>query len=336
MKKTLMYIVLLFISLLNYSVHAQEKMIADTVALVKSVREELKPDTVKVGIYVTSIHDIDFKQKEYAVNLWLWLKYKNKDFDFLQNLEVPMAKNVSRSFATIDTTGHQIYLLMKLQCVMKDSWKIGNFPFDRQTLRFNIENSQFDSHSLIFVPDTVGKHYDPRFAVNGWTIDSCLLSTSTKAYETAFGDETAMKPHSEYSAFRLRLVIRREASGLFWKMFLGMYIAFLIAYVCFYIHADGMDSRFGLSVGALFAVIGNKYIIDSALPESTSFTLVDTLHGLTLAFILSVVTATAYSLKLIKQNKIEKSRKFDMITAQALLIAYVLANAYFIMKAANP
>jgi hypothetical protein len=59
-------------------------------------------------------------------------------------------------------------------------------------------------------------------------------------------------------------VIRRDAGGLFWKMFTGMYIAFLIAYVCFYIHPDGIDSRFGLSVGSLFAVIGNKYIIDSS------------------------------------------------------------------------
>mgnify|MGYP003694168743 CR=1 FL=1 len=79
-----------------------------------------------------------------------------------------------------------------------------------------------------------------------------------------FGDEELAKPHTEYSSFRIRLVVSREASGLFWKMFLGMYLAFLISYVCFYIHADGMDSRFGLTVGALFAVIGNKYIIDSA------------------------------------------------------------------------
>jgi hypothetical protein len=52
------------------------------------------PDTVKVGVYVTSIHDIDFKQKEYALQLWLWLKYKNKEFDFEKNLEIPMAKSV--------------------------------------------------------------------------------------------------------------------------------------------------------------------------------------------------------------------------------------------------
>src|SRR5215212_7149881 len=287
-----------------------------SLSFLTSLAQQQKADTVKVGIYITSIHDVDFKQKEYAVNLWLWLKYKNKDFDFLQNLEVPMAKNVSRSFATIDTSDGQVYVQMKLQCVMKDSWKISNFPFDRQTLRFSIENSQYDSRSLVFIPDTVGKHFDPRFVLNGWTVDSCILSSSIKAYETAFGDESMVKPHTEYSAFRLRLVIKRDASGWVWKMFLGMYIAFIIAYVCFYIHADGMDSRFGLSVGSLFAVIGNKYIIDSSLPESTSFTLVDTLHGLTLFFIFSIITATAYSLLLVKRNELRKAKRFDMIMAQ--------------------
>jgi len=208
---------------------------------------------------------------------WLWLKYRNRKFDFLQNL---------------------------------------------------------DSRALVFIPDTVGKHFDPRFTLSGWTIDSCIITNRIKKYETAFGDESAATPHTEYSSFRLRLGIKRDASGLFWKMFLGMYIAFLIAYVCFYIHSDGMDSRFGLSVGfSLFAVIGNKYIIDSSLPESTSFTLVDTLHGLTLFCIFTIITATAYSLLLVKQNKVRKAFKFDMIAAQVVLISYLLLNIYFISKA---
>lgn len=295
--------------------------------------QSTKPDTVEVGVYVTSIHDIDFKQKEYTLNLWLWLKYKNKDLNFMQNLEVPQAKTVEKSFAVIDSSKDEIYLQMKLLCVMKDSWRISNFPFDRQTLRFSIENSQFDSRSLVFVPDTVGQHFDPRFALRGWTIDSCLLSTAIRAYETGFGDESLAKPHTEYSAFRLRLSIRRDASGLFWKMFLGMYIAFLIAYVCFFIHADGMDSRFGLSVGSLFAVIGNKYIIDSSLPESTSFTLVDTLHGLTLFSIFAIITATAYSLHLVKRNQLKKAKRFDMVMAQVILAVYVVLNIYFILQA---
>ena len=300
-----------------------------------SAAQDSKPDTVKVGIYVTSIHDIDFKQKEFAINLWLWLKYKNKDFDFEQNLEVPSAKSVNRSFMTIDTSDGQVYMQMKLLCVMKDSWRIDNFPFDNQRLRFSIENSQYDSRSLVFVPDTVGAHFDPRFTLNGWIIDSCIITAGIKKYETAFGDEKLSKPHTEYSAFRTRIVIKRSAAGLFWKMFLGMYIAFLIAYVCFFIHADIIDARFGLSVGSLFAVVGNKYIIDSSLPESTSFTLVDTLHGLTLFCILAVITGNVISLKLVKKGKHRKADRFDMYFAQTLLGIYVLLNIYFIARASG-
>lgn len=292
-----------------------------------------KPDSVKVGIYITSIHDIDFKQKEYSVNLWLWLKYKRREFDFRNNLEIPQAKSVEKAFIFVDTSKEEVYLQMKLQCVMKDSWRIGNFPFDHQTLRLSVENSQYDSRSLLFVPDTVGNHFDPRFALNGWTIDSCIISNGIRQYDTGFGDESLVKPHTEYSNFKVRLVINRSASGLFWKMFLGMYIAFLIAYICFYIHADSIDSRFGLSVGSLFAVVGNKYIIDSSLPESTSFTLVDTLHGLTLFSIFAVIAATAYSLVLVKKEQALKARRFDMIAAQVLLVFYLISNLYFIILA---
>ncbi|MBL7748733.1 MAG: hypothetical protein JNM19_14950, partial [Chitinophagaceae bacterium] len=66
--------------------------------------QDTKPDTVSVGIYITSIHDIDFKQKEFTITFWLWLKYKNKDFDFMNNLEVPSAKTVEKSFSLVDST----------------------------------------------------------------------------------------------------------------------------------------------------------------------------------------------------------------------------------------
>lgn len=293
------------------------------------------PDTVKTGIYITSIHDIDFKQNEYTVNLWLWMKYKRKEFDFEKNLEIPQAKTFSKLYATTDTSNGRIYLLMKLQCVMKDSWKINSFPFDRQRLRLALENSQFDSKALVFKPDTVGKHFDPRFTLRGWEIDSFDVACPVKLYETNFGDETIKTPHTEYSSYRVRMMLKRDATELFWKMFLGMYVAFLIAYICFYIHADNIDSRFGLSVGALFAVVGNKYIVDSSLPESTSFTLVDLLHGMTLFFISLIVASSVISLRLVKRNKLKEANRFDFITAQVLLVIYVALNIFFITRAVN-
>ncbi len=299
----------------------------------KSFAGNTIPDTVKAGIYITSIHDIDFKQNQYDINLWLWLTYKRKEFDFLQNLEIPEAKSFTKSFSTIDSSNGKVYLLMKLQCLMKDNWKINNFPFDRQKLRLSIENSQFDSKELVFVADTLGNHYDPRFVLKGWNIDSFKMTTEIKVYETNFGDTSLKKPHSEYSNFKVRIGIGRDVSELFWKMFIGMYVAFLIAYICFYIHADSIDSRFGLSVGALFAAVGNKYIIDSSLPDSTSLTLVDTLHGITLFFIFAVVACSAIALQMVKKDKIKKANKFDFIIAQILLVTYIAFNYYYIHTA---
>src|SRR6185369_10348143 len=156
--------------------------------VLKSSAQETNPDTVSVGIYVTSVHNVDFRQKEYSVNLWLWLKYKRPEFDFMKNLEIPMAKTFEKSYATIDTLEDgRIYILMKLQCVMKGTWKITYFPFDRQRLRFAIENSQYDSRELVFQPDTLGKHYGKYFLM-GWEKDSFNIKSEIREYETSFGD----------------------------------------------------------------------------------------------------------------------------------------------------
>lgn len=308
-------------------------LILSTFFAQKLVSQKAIPDTVYTGIYITSIHDIDFKQKEYTVSFWLWLKYKNREFDFLQNLEIPHAKTVIKSFSTIDTSDNQVYLLMKLQCVMKDSWEISNFPFDRQNLGLSIENSQYDSKALVFSADTLGKYFDPRFTLHGWNIDTFKVCTKIKNYETAFGDVRLSKPHSEYAAYDVNMGLHRDAMGLFFKMFIGMYLAFFIAYVCFFIHADSIESRFGLSVGSLFAVIGNKYVIDSSLPESSSFTLVDMLHGITLFFIFVVIVCTVYALNQIKKQDIAKANRFDNRAGVVVLVLYVILNVYFIYQA---
>ncbi|MDI1235399.1 MAG: hypothetical protein PSX81_14050 [bacterium] len=291
------------------------------------------PDTVSVGVYVTSIHDINFKEKEYSINLWLWLKYKRPEFDFMKNLEVINAKTFEKSYATIDTLEDgRIYMLMKLQCLMKGNWKINNFPFDSQKLRFTIENSQYDSEELIFITDTLGKHYG-KFFLMGWEKDSFTMKSEINQYETAFGDAALEKPESAYSSYKVVMAVHRESWELFFKLFLGMYISFLISCVCFYIPTDNMDARLALSLGSLFAVIGNKYIVDSSLPESNSFTLVDSLHGLTLFYIFMVIASSVYTYKRHKEGMISQAKERNKLNGLVLLIAYMVLNAWFVFKA---
>ena len=43
---------------------------------------QAQPDTVSVGSYVISVHDINFRDKQYTMRFWLWFVYDNPDFDF--------------------------------------------------------------------------------------------------------------------------------------------------------------------------------------------------------------------------------------------------------------
>ncbi|MBA3705955.1 MAG: hypothetical protein H0W84_08675, partial [Bacteroidetes bacterium] len=82
-------------------------------------------------------------------------------------------------------------------------------------------------------------------------------------------------------------------------------------------------------------VIGNKYIVDSSLPETTSFTLVDTLHGITMLFIFAVVACSVKSLKLIKANEFKKTKRFDKIASIVLISFYIILNVYFVGRACS-
>jgi hypothetical protein len=82
-------------------------------------------------------------------------------------------------------------------------------------------------------------------------------------------------------------------------------------------------------------VIGNKYVIDSALPETSSFTLVDTLHGVTLFFIFMVIVCTINALRLVKTYDVAVSNTFDKRMAIILLVSYIIINVYFILDASS-
>jgi Ca2+/Na+ antiporter len=122
------------------------------------------------------------------------------------------------------------------------------------------------------------------------------------------------------------------------KMLTGAYVAFLISCLVFFVSSENQDSRFGLCVGGLFAAIGNKYIVESAIPGSTSNTLMDDVHNLTFTFILLIVGIIIFSLNMFESGdeiKKKKSLKLDRWAFVSVISLYMLINAFFIWCSAS-
>jgi hypothetical protein len=291
------------------------------------------PDTVKVGAYVISVHDINFHDKEYTIRFWLWFLYNNPEFDFTTQLDIPNAKTIEPPESIIDTVDGKTWVMLKMKCTMKENWSVQDFPFDQQHLKVQIENSILDNTVLIFDPDGPGSKFDDEEAIDGWRIRNFKVDVRENAYSTGFGDPRPSKDHQTFSQFTIDLDIERSAWGMFMKIFLGMYIAFLIALISFTPHPSEMEPRFGLPVGGLFAAVGNKYIIDSLLPESSEFTLVDTLHALTFIGIFGTLLVSAIALKQYDMGKKELAEATNRQGFRLVVALYAFLNLVFIAMA---
>jgi hypothetical protein len=305
---------------------------AISVGIAQSVESAAdSPDTVKVGAYVISLHDINFHEKEYTIRFWLWFVYDNPDFDFSKQLDIPNAKEISPPEIILDSIDGKAWAIMKMKCVMKQNWEVHDFPFDSQHLKIQIENTLFDNKLLVFVPDTAGSRFDEKEAIDGWRVKNFRVSDNQNDYETGFGDNS--NPYQVFSSFNIEMDIERNAWGLFLKIFIGMYIAFLISVISFTPHPSELEPRFGLPVGGLFAAVGNKYIIDSILPETTSFTLVDTLHALTFFAVFSTLMVSAIALKYHDSSQIEKAILVSRRGSWIVIVTYVVLNIVAIAAA---
>jgi hypothetical protein len=293
----------------------------------KVYAQDKGPDTVRIGCYIISLHNFNFREKEYTARFWLWMLYDSPDIEFHDDVEIPNAKTLNFDAMVDDSTAGNKWIQLKITANMKQTWNVKDYPFDEQELSIIVENSKYDARTVVFVPDTVGQYYDPEFVVEGWHIKEFGVSTGISHYATGFGDASLDKPESDYSKYIIHIKLERNSWGLFFKIFLGMYVAFAISIVSFWVDSEHTESRFALPVGGLFAAVGNKYIIDSYLPESSAFTTVDILHGATFVSIFITIAFAALSLRFGDEGNLKQSKKTDKVVRAVLSISYILFNA---------
>lgn len=288
------------------------------------------PDTVKIGAYVMSIHDINFRDKEYTMRFWLWMLHNKEDLDVIKQTEIPNAKSVERSEIFIDSLNGKEWVIMKMKSVMKQSWKVNDYPFDKQYLNVQFENTEYNKDELVFLEDKKGSAYEKELAVDGWNITNFETTTGENIYETSFGNDVDGESSYIYATFNILITLERNAFGLFLKLFVGMYIAFLIAMVSFLVDPKDIEPRFGLPVGALFAAVGNKYIIDSLLPETSSFTLVDSLHTFTFVAIFLIIFISAFATSAFRKKQFNKYRRINKYGGLAVIGLFAVLNLLLI------
>ncbi|MCX6310131.1 MAG: hypothetical protein NT084_00640 [Bacteroidetes bacterium] len=287
-------------------------------------------DTVKVGVYVTSIYSLGFAQNDFGIDYWVWYIYNDSTLTPLETTEIVNSESVSKDFASTEFKGNVYWATHKCSAMIKKNWDIGRFPLDGQTLDVLMEETVMDTSKLVYIADTANSKIDKSVQLSGWKISDFKLLPSNYTYNTTYGDPT-LQGNSSYARLSISTKIERESKNIFLKLFLGLYVAFLIALSVFFLDGAEIGARVSLSVGALFASVGNKYIVDSSLPDHSSFTIVDKIHDVTFALILLSIVFSIIANGIDKKWDEKRTKKFDLACFVFLMLAYAFAH-FIIIK----
>jgi hypothetical protein len=293
-------------------------------------------DTCTVGLYINSIYDFRMDEKSFTADFWMWMNYKNDSLNFENGLEIPNSKVSEFNHFGMEKKLGWNWATQKCQAQLRHLWDISKFPFDKQRLRIELEDSQYDTTELVYKADKLNSKIDTAFNSKEWFIESFNIDAGVRTYGTTYGNPE-LSGTSSYPRIIAEIVIKRNNSWLMLgKMLTGAYAAFLISCLVFFVSSENQDSRFGLCVGGLFAAIGNKYIVESIVPSSTTNTLMDNVHNLTFTFILLIVGIIIVSLALFESDdplKKQKSLHLDKIAFFSIVVLYGSINAVLIYNA---
>jgi hypothetical protein len=298
-----------------------------------NAQKKSKPDTVQIGVFVNTIYDLSMTNGECSSSFWAWLVYDDDSLKIADNFEVMNAKLVQKQASILQKVENKNWVTAKFICKLQQDWAVHNFPFDTQKVIIKLEDTEYDSRNLVFKPDIKGSKIDKSFSLAGWDIKKFEIKHKPVEYDTSYGDPSLKDGKSKYSGVEVTITIKRQSWGLFFKVFLGLYIALMISSLVFLVPANDLNSKFGLAIGGLFAAVGNKYIVDSVLPESNVFTLSDQIHALTFAFIFMYILVSALSHRLENHQKHELAKKLDRTILFLGPILYFVMNVLLVSRA---
>ena len=218
------------------------------------------------------------------------------------------------------TTGHQYQ--GALEGSFYHNWDLRDYPFDKQKVKVRFK-SKLDSTILKF---SESKRFPSDYNKNmtglkdGFEIENITFKKSSEVdfKEINLSPTLTRKIVNPVGVFEI--LISRNGSWLFIKLFLGSFLAFIISWLVFTVPKTDFGSRIDLSIGGIFGAIGNKYFVESTTPAVQVLTKADIINNLVIIMVLiNVILIIMQNNDKINFGKFEDS-KFSFIFSGVTMV----------------
>lgn len=289
--------------------------------------EQDVPREVRIGVYVDRIPQFSILGSSWKADFYVWFNWEGPDLSPGETFHVVSGEILTKALLEKKDEGERHYALYRVTAEITKTFDVSRFPRDDHMLTISIEDTANQSYVLRYVADEAGSDISSRVTVPGYSVLSKVVAVRPHSYKSSRGNPDLPSAYkATYSQFGYGIWLARPTWGLFFKMFIVMFCAVLIAQLGFFVKAS--SDRLALVCGALFAAVANLYITSILIPDTGIATLADQINWIGAGFIfVTVVQAVIYQYAFEGEAEKETAAKlFDFMSFGLMLFLYAALN----------
>ena len=289
---------------------------------------------VQIGIYIMNIYDINWHKEMINVEFWIWYKYKDIDFDFKDSMDIINAADyeVISESTTLLPKGEKVTAI-KYRAKLLADWDFLGFPLETLSMNISFEPLTTFADQMGFTLQKDPLKVSDKINLLDWNIGKKSISIKDHHYDTSFGNRAYETKGSSFSQVRVEIDFLRKGLRLFFQLFSVLYLSYFLSLASFFIPITELNSKVGLIIGSIFALIGNNFVMQSMLPPVGQFTLVDKIEILTFLCVIFAVVVMIITRYFFRMEWKTTGRKVDIICGVVSLCIFIVLNFVFITKA---
>lgn len=287
-----------------------------------------QPVVCKLGVFMVSVSKVDTAAGSFDADFWMWSLCPDKETEPLKTLEFVNGVKVDGENDSNTERGKLWWGNRKFSGTFRQDFSMANYPFDKQTLRIQLEEATADTRALTYEADTAESKIEPALTLKTWGIASFAVKARDVTHPTTYGDPTLIGGDSTYASFDIEIGLeRRSRVADFLKATFAVYVAGLLALVSLLI----IDGRVGLLGATMFTVVLSFVSLDRVLGPHDSLYLLDKVHFATLAVIMAAGAWGVRSMRAVSLGTDKATvHRTDLRAAAVLFVLYLLTNAILI------
>ena len=276
----------------------------------------------------THFGEFDVREGGWTANFDIWFRWSDAQIRPGETFQVVNGEIDQREKMETYARGGERYERYRVKARLTKFFDPSRFPFSDEGLNIQVEDGARGEEKLRYVADERGSGISPQAIPPNLAVTKSLAMVKYYSHGPGRDDPRVPSDLPEvHSRFIFGMFVNIPSWPVYFRNFQALFASLAIAFLVFFIRPTHVDPRFGLGIGAFFAVIANNILVGAFLPPQGRFSLTAMVNALGLATIFLTLVQSTISLYIEDTMGRGKLRRlFDKVSFAVFLIGYTAAN----------